>query len=246
MTSLVEAPAGVELRELKDLADVDALSRLFGEIWGTGSPLLPKDLLRAMAKAGSYVTGAYADGRLVGGCVGFHEEPGARTIHSHIAGVLPAYAGKSIGYALKMHQRSWALERGITAIEWTYDPLISRNAYFNIVKLGARPVEYLTNFYGSMNDAINGTDDSDRILLRWEIDSAESAEAAPSREKLRHIAVPPDIETLRVTDPDAARIWRTRLRDQLAPLMADGWRVVGFDRTHGYVVEPPTESGEAS
>ena len=245
MTSLVEAPAGVELRELKDLAEVDALSQLFGEIWGTSAAsLIPKDLLRAMAKAGSYVTGAYADGRLVGGCVGFHEQPDARTIHSHIAGVLPEYAGKSIGYALKMHQRSWALERGITAIEWTYDPLIARNAYFNIVKLGARPAEYLTNFYGSMNDAINGTDDSDRILLRWNI--AEPLDVTPPSDAAARIAVPEDVETLRATDPDAARIWRTRLREQLAPRMAEGWRVVGFDRTDGYIVEPPTPTGDLS
>ena len=41
-------------------------------------------------------------------------------------------------------------------IAWTYDPLIRRNAYFNLVKLGARPVEYLRNFYGVMDDMING------------------------------------------------------------------------------------------
>jgi predicted GNAT superfamily acetyltransferase len=243
VTSLIEAPPGVELRELNTLADVSALSALFDAIWGTQQPLIPGDVLRAMAKAGSYVTGAYVGGRLVGGCVGFHEEPEARALHSHIAGVLPEHVGRQIGYALKMHQRSWALARGITAIEWTYDPLIARNAYFNIVKLGARPAEYLTNFYGPMDDAINGSDDSDRILLRWEI--AEPTQAPPIPDDVVRIALPTDIEALRASDPSTAREWRTRIRNELAPLMADGWRIVGFDRTDGYLLEP-IQTGAAS
>ena len=56
-------------------------------------------------------------------------------------------------------------------IAWTYDPLIRRNAYFNLAKLGARPVEYLPNFYGAMDDAINGGTETDRMLVRWELRS---------------------------------------------------------------------------
>jgi predicted GNAT superfamily acetyltransferase len=76
-----------------------------------------------------------------------------------------------VGFALKVHQRAWSLLRGVAAIEWTFDPLVRRNAYFNIVKLAALPDEYLDNFYGDMHDAINGDDDSDRILVRWQLDS---------------------------------------------------------------------------
>ncbi len=57
---------------------------------------------------------------------------------------------------MKLHQRAWAIARGIPVIEWTFDPLVARNAYFNIRKLGAMPVEYLPNFYGIMGDGING------------------------------------------------------------------------------------------
>jgi predicted GNAT superfamily acetyltransferase len=78
---------------------------------------------------------------------------------------------RNVGYALKLHQRAWALERGIREIRWTYDPLVRRNAHFNLNKLGAEAAEYLPNFYGPIDDAINRSDDSDRILVTWRLDS---------------------------------------------------------------------------
>lgn len=230
-------PEGLELRELSDLSDLLALGELFTEIWGAQEPLVSGELLRAMSKAGSYIAGAYVAGRLVGGCMGFHESPDAHTLHSHIAGVVPELIGHRIGLALKLHQREWALARGITAIEWTYDPLVARNAYFNIVKLGARPVEYLANFYGPMDDAINGVDESDRILVRWDLVAGPVRERASAR--TRWVEVPSDIEAMRTTDPGAAARWRKELRDTLAPHMENGWRIVGFDRDHGYLLAPP-------
>lgn len=242
-----------ELRELTELADLHELSDLFTEVWGAAEPLVAGDLLRAMSKAGSYIAGAYVDGRLVGGALGFHSAPSARVLHSHIAAVLPQLAGRRIGMALKQHQRAWALARGINAIEWTYDPLIARNAHFNIVKLGARPVEYLPDFYGPMEDAINGLDESDRILVRWELDES-GAEPTPALGAVSgqvpgqvpggvpggvRVEVPGDIEALRVSDPAAAARWRLQVREGLAPRMADGWRVTGFDRHRGYLLAPP-------
>ena len=66
-------------------------------------------------------------------------------------------------------------------IAWTYDPLIRRNAYFNLVKLGARPAEYLPNFYGLMDDAINGGTETDRMLVHWDLRSSVAAAAAAGR-----------------------------------------------------------------
>ena len=60
---------------------------------------------------------------LVGACVGFHEEPPLQTLHSHIAGVIRG-PWRNVGFALKLHQRAWALRRGIAEIAWTYDPLV--------------------------------------------------------------------------------------------------------------------------
>lgn len=162
--------AHVAVRELTELADLERVVALYARIWGRdANPPMTLELLRAFTKAGNYVGGAFDGPVLVGACVGFFHAPAEDALHSHIAGVAPETAGRSVGFALKLHQRAWALLRGISEIAWTFDPLVSRNAYFNLVKLAAEPVEYLPNFYGAMADSINGLDDSDRLLVRWRL-----------------------------------------------------------------------------
>ena len=162
--------AGVSVRELTDLGDLERVVVLLSDIWGrAANPPMTLELLRAFTKAGNYVAGAFEDGVMVAACVGFFHAPSEGTLHSHIAGVSQGATGRSIGFALKLHQRAWALGRGVSEVAWTFDPLVSRNAYFNLAKLAARPDEYLPNFYGSMADGINDGDDSDRLLVRWRL-----------------------------------------------------------------------------
>ncbi len=177
--------AGVAVRELASLDELDAMVGVFDQIWdpdGDNSSVR-LDLLRAMTKAGNYASGAYdvASGALVGACMGFFGPPSRAELHSHIAGVVPAGLGRSVGFALKVHQRAWCLRRDVRLIAWTYDPLIRRNAYFNLVKLGARPVEYLRNFYGVMDDAINGGTETDRMLVHWDLRSDVARDASAGR-----------------------------------------------------------------
>jgi predicted GNAT superfamily acetyltransferase len=268
---LAAQSAGVVIRELSELPDLEAACALFDEIWRPGpggQSELDVHLLRALTKAGSYASGAYdaATGDLIGACMGFFGPPAQASLHSHIAGVLPPGLGRAVGFALKVHQRAWCLRRGVTTMHWTFDPLIRRNAYFNLVKLGARPAEYLPNFYGIMNDSINGSTETDRMLIRWDLRSdlavaacagqprpacatAEMERGAlvaldgdggtpgfPSTTRTVLVAVPADIEAMRQADPQCAAAWRTALRDALAPLMARGGRVTGFDRDGWYVV----------
>lgn len=179
--------AGIEIRELDSLTEFGDAVALFARIWGRlDNPPLTVELVRAFSKAGNYVVGAYQAGELVGATVGFFEPPTTRALHSHITAVVPSLAGRSAGRALKLHQRAWSLERGVTTINWTFDPLVRRNAYFNLVKLAARPAEYLTNFYGAMADQINGGDQTDRLLLHWDLlDPAVAAAARGSFAEVR-------------------------------------------------------------
>lgn len=248
------AAARVTVRELDGIAELQRAEQVLGGIWGVAdNPPLGSELMRAMRKAEGYVAGAFdvagagagdgVEGEMVGVCVGFHSVPAARTMHSHIAGVVPEMAGRHAGFALKLHQRAWCLERGITLMEWTFDPLVARNAYFNLGKLGARGAEYLPDFYGSMADGINdGEDASDRILVHWDLDSAEVAAACdghPARvadvDGGSWVEVPRDIEALRTSDPAQAREWRTKVREQLVSGLESG-RVAGFDRDKGYLL----------
>jgi len=264
---LAAASAGVVVRELCELPELAEVITLFARIWGRAeSPPVTLELLRAFTKAGNYVGGAFLpDGRLVGACVGFFHAPADDAIHSHIAGVDSAMTGRHVGFAVKLHQRSWALSRGVSEIAWTFDPLVSRNAYFNLMKLSARPVEYLPNFYGPMTDAINGVDDTDRLLVRWNLldpvvelscssgadpvhepgaDAATAlgrgADGAPVPGRLDGavslVAVPTDIGLLRAAQPELAHRWRTTVRDVLSELLGDGARITSFHRSVGYVV----------
>ncbi|MGX7681560.1 hypothetical protein ACSMXN_21970 [Jatrophihabitans sp. DSM 45814] len=186
-------------------------------------------------------------------------------MHSHIAGVDPAMRARNIGFALKLHQRAWALVRGISEICWTFDPLVRRNAYFNLVKLAADATEYLPNFYGPMDDAINGGDETDRLLVRWQLDSPAVSAACEGRLRSRspgveavdalkagadggplmglvsgatiRIAIPADIESLRRTDPKLAAEWRLAVRDVLGGNLGDGGRIAGFDRNGWYLMD---------
>ena len=146
------------IEELSELDDLRELAELFAVVWGRpGEPPINSDILRALAHSGNYLAGTRLDGRLVGGIVGWlgGHPPHELHMHSHILGVVPGIEARGLGFALKQHQRRWCLERSVGAVEWTFDPLVRRNAYFNLTKLGAEATRYLVDFYGTMNDGIN-------------------------------------------------------------------------------------------
>ena len=259
--------SGVVIRGVDDVGELQAVSGLLSDIWNrdTTSPQMTADLLRALSKTGNYVAGAYLDGRLIGAAVAFFAAPPSH-LHSHIAGVSDSLQARSVGYALKLHQRAWSLLRGVSTITWTFDPLVRRNAYFNIAKLGARAVEYLPNFYGEMRDPINAGDQTDRILVEWQLldprvvalcdhrvrDTADALRLprvldvdpsgvpvhAPWVDTRALLTIHPDIEALRAENPSLAQVWRQALRGTLGPAMAGGRIVSGFDKSLGYIVDP--------
>jgi predicted GNAT superfamily acetyltransferase len=240
----------IAVRELHEIAEFERVLELYDEIWHfePGDPPVTLELMCAFAHSGNYVAGAFDGDRLVGGSVGFFAAGG--TLHSHITGTT---ARRGVGLELKLHQRRWALERGLERITWTYDPLVRRNAHFNLAKLGARPQEYLPCFYGVMDDAINQGDESDRLFASWPL-TAPHVEALARREPdvtpapedavvgradgaTVLVGLPTDIEALRRTDPGTAKAWRHAVRDVLGGLMANGGHVTGFCEKSFYVVE---------
>ncbi|MGN7977231.1 GNAT family N-acetyltransferase [Microbacterium sp. 22195] len=270
-TDAAAAAASTGMRiELIDRIDDHARVRaLIEEVWSTGAtnPPVTADMLAAMRTAGGYVAGAFDAQGLAAACLGFFAPPGERRLHSHIAGALPRTRGTGIGFALKLHQRAWALEHGAETITWTFDPLIRRNAHFNLGKLGAVAGEYLPDLYGSMDDAINRDDITDRLMARWPLLSPGACEAAAGRPRpcaasdvpdaavaLRAdaegrpvlgdadaatvlVAVPADIEAMRAEDPARSAAWRLAIRRTLGALLADGAVVRGFDRTGWYILD---------
>lgn len=170
--------SGISIRELTHADEHHAVQDLLARVWSADrdqSPL-PAHVTRTLSLIGGYVAGAYdSDGELLGAAAGFLTDDtadlGPAHLHSHITGVVPAARSRHVGFALKLHQRAWALSRGITQVTWTFDPLVARNAYFNLVKLGARAAGYLADFYGAMDDGINTGQGSDRLLAQWDLSS---------------------------------------------------------------------------
>jgi predicted GNAT superfamily acetyltransferase len=260
-------PAVVELTEPDDL---DAVVRLFERIWGqVAEPPLSRELLVALTFEGGYLSGIRGgDGDLVAASVGLFGLSPTREwlLHSHITGALPEGRRRHAGLALKRHQRAWCLDRGIATVQWTFDPLVRRNAHFNLVKLAADAVGYLPDFYGEMTDALNAGHASDRMLIRWNLRSASSAAAAggsprvvqvppdvvvavgegpdggplvapvPAGAVAALVATPPDVEALRTLDAGLARAWRSAQREALTGLLGSGWSVVGFADRRSYLL----------
>lgn len=165
------ARAGVIVEQATGADGLAAICSVVDAVWHPepgGEPLTPL-LLRALGHTGNYCALARVDDEVVGVCVGFLAVDPRGCLHSHVAGVTPTAAGRQVGFALKVDQRAWALERGIPTVEWTFDPLVRRNAYFNCIKLGAVPTAYLTDFYGAMHDRTNLGQGSDRLVATWNL-----------------------------------------------------------------------------
>jgi predicted GNAT superfamily acetyltransferase len=231
----------VEIRIVTNPAELRRLVVLFNQVWGTITPLVGIELLRAIGHTGGYVAAAISERRMVGGSLGFlGHHHGELTLHSHITGILPGVRKTGLGRQMKLHQRAWAAEQGIATITWTFDPLVRRNAWFNVSVLGATVDSYLVDFYGQMNDSINGSDPTDRLLVAWQTNGDLPDHGRPPKVPPLAVAVPTpeDIVVLRRTDPVEAAAWRLRLREELGAPLTSGGKVVGFTRDGEYLLLP--------
>ena len=233
--------ADLEIRTLTTADEMATIVTVFQQVWGSVTPIVGVELLRAISHTGGYVAGAFESGNLIGASFGFlARHHGGEALHSHVTGILPGVQHSGVGRAMKNHQRAWAAERGIPWITWTFDPLVRRNAWFNIEVLHAEIADYLINFYGPMSDSINAQDDSDRLVVAWSTDD-RTKRPPPAPTATRHeIATPDDIVVLRRTDPTLAAEWRVTVRDQLTELLDAGGVVSGFTRAGSYVVHTPS------
>lgn len=184
----IASTSGVEIRLLSTAAEFAAVEELLCDVWSSPQPQVRASTLRAMVYAGCYVAGVFALNdplRMLGACIAFFATPDRHELHSHITGVRSEARGKHLGLGLKMHQRAWALERGVDTISWTYDPLVRRNAYFNLVGLEAKAQRYFVDFYGRMDDSVNNGEPSDRLLIEWNLQSPSVVGAANGIQRVR-------------------------------------------------------------
>ena len=251
---MTREPSPVFLRPCENLEEFGACVQLQTEVWGyEDADVIPRRSFIIASHIGGQVIGAFdtsvsgSDPRgqastLIGFAMALpglaKAVPGRAPqpyIHSHMLAVRPGYRNQNIGQRLKLFQREDALARGIARMEWTFDPLEIKNAFLNIVRLGAIVRRYAANLYGVSSSRLQGTLPTDRLHAEWWLESERVKSAVtglpvplPPIEK--SIVVPRKISEWRKTADGQEPALRVQgeNRRQFERAFADGLAVFGF------------------
>ena len=230
----------IEIRALTAHPEFQDAVKLQQQIWGFEEiELLPLRLFVVASKVGGQVFGAFDGPRMIGFCLAIPglKAGGKSYLHSHMLGVLPEYRDRRVGRRLKLAQRDEALGRGIDLIEWTFDPLEIKNAFFNVERLGAIVRRYVFNQYGTTTSHLHGGLPTDRCIAEWWIGSPRAQaiiaggpfERNPTEVR---IALPAEIAGIRVEDPKRAREIQQQASDQFQVAFDRGLAVIGFEKSN--------------
>jgi predicted GNAT superfamily acetyltransferase len=224
--------------------------------WGKSDIDIPVPMFAVAAETGGQVLGAFDGDRMVGftlAIAGWRD--GRAFLHSHMTAVLADYRDRGIGRRLKLFQRDDALARGIGLVEWTFDPLEVKNAYFNLMRLGAIARKYLANVYGITSSPLHGGIPTDRLVAEWWLASPRvesilsgnpiaSPAPAPSKDRAQ-ILVPADLPEPRQSDLAKSVAIQSKIREQFQNWIAKGYAAtrVEIDAEGArYILEPWKDS----
>ena len=237
----------IHVRRLATIDEFSEALKLQQYVWGfADAELVPLPVFVVASQTGGQIFGAFDGSRVIGFCLGFPalKPDGHPYLHSHMLAVMPEYRNAGVGRRLKLEQRSDALARGLGLMEWTFDPLQLKNAYFNITRLGAIVRLYLENEYGCTSSPLDGGLPTDRCLAEWWMASqrveAILNQTAPARDstlmrsRLRseeRISIPAAIDQIRRDDPVRAREIQCACAAQFKACFTRGLAVIGFERT---------------
>src|SRR3981081_4558138 len=208
-----ETRNGISFRHCHGMEEFEACVRLEREVWNSADiDVVPIPLFVVAAETGGQVLGAFHGKHLVGFTMAIagwrHRKP---FLHSHMTAVRDGYRDRGIGRQLKLFQRADALARGISLIEWTFDPLDAKNAYFNFMRLGAIARRYVPNAYGITTSPLHASLPTDRLAAEWHLRSprvrrilAGKRPAFAIAKKTVRISIQADLEDLKTTDPAKA------------------------------------------
>jgi predicted GNAT superfamily acetyltransferase len=242
-------PDGIVIRHCHGLHEFELCIQLEREVWQSSEiDIVPIPLFVVASEIGGQVLGAFDGSKLVGftlSLVGWRNRK--PFLHSHMTAVLDAYRDRKIGQRLKLFQRNDALARGIDLIEWTFDPLVTKNAYFNFMCLGAIARRYLPNVYGITTSPLHASLPTDRLVAEWHLRSPrvvqtlgkkQSALRAPKKDV--RIEVPHTIEEIKRSDPARAIEIQAEVREKFLKWFAKGYtatRLVAGDGGMEYILE---------
>lgn len=229
----------IEIRQLTRNPEFAEAVKLQKTIWGFDEiDLLPVRLFVTAGKIGGHSFGAYDGDRMVGFCVAIPGiKPGAKSyLHSHMLGVMKEYRDAGLGRKLKLAQREDAIRQCIDLIEWTFDPLEIKNAFFNIERLGAIVRRFVINQYGTTSSPLNAGLPTDRCTAEWWLESDRvnallAGREMPRAEIVARISITNDIYRIKAEDFEQAREIQKRVADQFLEHFSNNLVVTGFDRS---------------
>ena len=233
-----ESPS-IQVRALSTVSEFAQAVEVQKQVWDFHEiELVPVHLFNVASHIGGQTFGAYDGDRMVGFLLAIPGlKPGGRFyLHSHMLGVLKEQRNRGVGRMLKLRQREEALARGITLIEWTFDPLEIKNAHFNIERLGAVVRRYVLNQYGATSNPLHGGLPTDRCVAEWWLEHPRVASLLLGMPRKRpviaaRIPVPADIAEIRGNEPARAREIQKRISDQFLECFGRGLAVVAFERS---------------
>lgn len=243
----------ISIRECVSIEDFQQCIELERAVWQDEDiDIMPTRLYMISKACCAPTIGAFdSSGRLVGFVHTMLALVGRNVAyHSHMAAVVEDLRHRDIGYRIKLAQRQSAIDAGIPMIFWTFDPLQSRNAHFNINKLGAIVRRYEVNYYGEGSSTVfDAGVPSDRIFAEWWVSSphVESVLAGrrPDFDGPERVTIPDDINQIRAASIDDHLKWRLGARENFLNRMEKGTIVRGFardsERRESYYIFGPDE-----
>jgi len=249
------APVAYSVRSCEGIEELAACVELQKQIWGyADAEVYPLRLFINLSKIGGNVLAAFTpEGRQVGFVASMPAWHGSeRYYHSLSLGVAADHENRGVGKALKLAQRDDAIRRGLQCIEWTFDPLKSKNAFFNIERLGAIVRRYLPDHYGPVESRLQQGLPSDRLVAEWWLQSRRAFRALKG-ERARPEGKRPaasvvwvtDIGVLAETIPERAREVQLGVRERLQDYFSNKLVITGFardERENRYLLDPETEA----
>jgi predicted GNAT superfamily acetyltransferase len=221
----------VRIEPLIHPEDFDAALELERTIWGYRDiDVDSRAILIIASRFIGQIFGACDGDRLIGMALAFYADKPA-CLHSHRVGILPEYQNQGIGYRLKLAQRDDALLRGVRTIQWTFDPMQSRNAYFNISRLGGLARTYISNLYGGTSSPLHAGLPTDRLLIEWQLESPRVVEVLDGRKPA------PQAGAVRIEMPPRERRAdvgeQHRMREAFQEWFSRGYALTGFVSDQG-------------
>ena len=234
----------VTIRHSRTIEEFERIVELEIEVWKfTDRDVVPSQMYVVASKIGGQALAAFVREKMAGFVLAY---PGIRDgkpyLHSHMAAVLPEFNDLGIGRRLKLVQREDALARGISLVEWTFDPLQTKNAYFNICRLGAVARRYLEDVYGSTSSPLHGGLPTDRLVAEWNLESERVVDILAGREPAQGVAIERVQIVMDEASPDRVAAIQSKARERFQELFAAGYFVTWFEREPGggsYILAKP-------